>query len=214
MCTLGNGWWRGRMGFLGERAHYGDRLAFLGQLEVTTDDGAVHILATDDPGARARQGSRGRHLRRADHGPPVRPRAALRPCRRDHRGRPQGARGRRRTTDAGHRDDPRAADLASPQRQASDRLRPEPRRLGPSACAIGDFRGRGRRPARRGARRRRARRGPASQRQGDGHVLPGGDRKRGARTGIHLPRIPLRRDRRPRRDHGPKTSKRSSSAAT
>ncbi|MDR7187007.1 alpha-L-rhamnosidase [Microbacterium trichothecenolyticum] len=46
--TLGNGWWRGRMGFLGERAHYGDRLAFLGQLEVTTDDGAVHVLATDE----------------------------------------------------------------------------------------------------------------------------------------------------------------------
>ncbi|MFF2485105.1 family 78 glycoside hydrolase catalytic domain [Microbacterium sp. NPDC058062] len=45
--TLGNGWWRGRLGFLGERAHYGDRLAFLGQLEVTTADGAVHVLATD-----------------------------------------------------------------------------------------------------------------------------------------------------------------------
>ncbi|WP_019179611.1 alpha-L-rhamnosidase [Microbacterium yannicii] len=46
--TLGNGWWRGRMGFLGQRAHYGDRLAFLGQLEVTTDDGTVHVLATDE----------------------------------------------------------------------------------------------------------------------------------------------------------------------
>ncbi|MEU1972716.1 family 78 glycoside hydrolase catalytic domain [Microbacterium sp. NPDC019599] len=45
--TLGNGWWRGRFGFLGERAHYGDRLAFLGQLEVTTEDGAVHVLASD-----------------------------------------------------------------------------------------------------------------------------------------------------------------------
>lgn len=46
--ALGNGWWRGRMGFLNQRAHYGDRLAFLGQLEVTTADGVTHVLATDE----------------------------------------------------------------------------------------------------------------------------------------------------------------------
>ncbi|KQR39354.1 alpha-L-rhamnosidase [Microbacterium sp. Leaf159] len=46
--TLGNGWWRGRFGFLGERAIYGDRLALLAQLEVTTADGRVHTLATDE----------------------------------------------------------------------------------------------------------------------------------------------------------------------
>jgi alpha-L-rhamnosidase len=45
--TLGNGWYRGRLGFRGNRALYGDRLAFLGQLEVTTADGATHLLATD-----------------------------------------------------------------------------------------------------------------------------------------------------------------------
>ncbi|WP_194396209.1 alpha-L-rhamnosidase [Microbacterium atlanticum] len=45
--TLGNGWWRGRFGFLGKRALYGDRLAALAQLEVTTGDGAVHVLGTD-----------------------------------------------------------------------------------------------------------------------------------------------------------------------
>lgn len=44
---LGNGWFRGRLGFRGERAHYGDRLGLLAQLEVTTTDGAVHVLATD-----------------------------------------------------------------------------------------------------------------------------------------------------------------------
>ncbi|MET9088368.1 family 78 glycoside hydrolase catalytic domain [Streptomyces sp. NPDC004237] len=44
---LGNGWWRGRLGFLGQHAFYGDRLALLAQLEVTTEDGAVHVLATD-----------------------------------------------------------------------------------------------------------------------------------------------------------------------
>lgn len=46
--VLGNGWWRGRFGFLGERALYGDRLALLAQLEVTTADGEVYTLATDE----------------------------------------------------------------------------------------------------------------------------------------------------------------------
>ena len=45
---LGNGWYRGRLGFTGRGAFYGERLALLAQLEVTTDDGAVHVLATDD----------------------------------------------------------------------------------------------------------------------------------------------------------------------
>jgi alpha-L-rhamnosidase len=44
---LGNGWFRGRLGFHGRRALYGDRLAALAQLEVTTADGAVHVLNTD-----------------------------------------------------------------------------------------------------------------------------------------------------------------------
>ena len=44
---LGNGWYRGRLGFQGRRGLYGDRLALLAQVEVTTADGAVHTLATD-----------------------------------------------------------------------------------------------------------------------------------------------------------------------
>jgi alpha-L-rhamnosidase len=44
---LGNGWYRGRLGFTGERALYGDHLALLAQLEVTTRGGTVHVLATD-----------------------------------------------------------------------------------------------------------------------------------------------------------------------
>src|SRR5919198_1323284 len=36
---LGNGWFRGRLGFRGRRAFYGDRLALLAQLEGTTSDG-------------------------------------------------------------------------------------------------------------------------------------------------------------------------------
>jgi alpha-L-rhamnosidase len=45
---LGNGWYRGRLGFQGGRAKYGDRLALLAQLEVTTADGSVQTIATDE----------------------------------------------------------------------------------------------------------------------------------------------------------------------
>ena len=45
---LGNGWFRGRLGWGDRRALYGDRLALLAQLEVRTSDGDVHVLATDD----------------------------------------------------------------------------------------------------------------------------------------------------------------------
>jgi alpha-L-rhamnosidase len=44
---LGNGWFRGRLGFQGQRGLYGDRLALLAQLEVTTADGSVRVLGTD-----------------------------------------------------------------------------------------------------------------------------------------------------------------------
>ena len=44
---LGNGWYRGRLGWDGRRGHYGDRLALLAQLEVTTAHGAVHVIGTD-----------------------------------------------------------------------------------------------------------------------------------------------------------------------
>jgi alpha-L-rhamnosidase len=45
---LGNGWYRGRLGWDGRRGLYGDRLALLAQLEVTTSDGTVHVLGTDN----------------------------------------------------------------------------------------------------------------------------------------------------------------------
>ena len=45
--TLGNGWYRGRIGFEGRRAIYGDRLGMLAQLELTLADGTVRMLATD-----------------------------------------------------------------------------------------------------------------------------------------------------------------------
>jgi alpha-L-rhamnosidase len=45
---LGNGWYRGRLGWDGRRARYGDRLALLAQLEVAMADGSVHVLASDE----------------------------------------------------------------------------------------------------------------------------------------------------------------------
>jgi alpha-L-rhamnosidase len=45
---LGNGWYRGRLGFGNERALYGDRLALLAQLEVTYADGSNETIGTDE----------------------------------------------------------------------------------------------------------------------------------------------------------------------
>ena len=45
---LGNGWWRGRLGFLGGRALYGDRLGLIAQLEVTFSDGHRQLVCTDE----------------------------------------------------------------------------------------------------------------------------------------------------------------------
>jgi alpha-L-rhamnosidase len=44
---LGNGWYRGRLGFRGARGVYGDRLALLAQLEIETAAGETLRLATD-----------------------------------------------------------------------------------------------------------------------------------------------------------------------
>ncbi|MGQ0605005.1 MAG: family 78 glycoside hydrolase catalytic domain [Anaerolineales bacterium] len=46
---LGDGWFRGRLGFGGGRRNiYGDRLALLGQLEITYAGGAVERVVTDE----------------------------------------------------------------------------------------------------------------------------------------------------------------------
>ncbi|MFL6127001.1 family 78 glycoside hydrolase catalytic domain [Actinophytocola sp.] len=46
--TLGNGWYRGRLGWTGRRGHYGRRLALLAQLEVTYADGTREVVGTDE----------------------------------------------------------------------------------------------------------------------------------------------------------------------
>jgi len=48
-ALLGDGWYRGRLGFGGgQRNLYGDRLALIAQLEVTYRDGTVERVVTDD----------------------------------------------------------------------------------------------------------------------------------------------------------------------
>ncbi|OYO13043.1 alpha-L-rhamnosidase [Enemella evansiae] len=43
---LGNGWWRGDLGFEGAHANYGEELAFLGALVIGFDDGSEQVIAT------------------------------------------------------------------------------------------------------------------------------------------------------------------------
>jgi len=46
-AILGDGWYRGHMGFTGDRNLYGDRLALLLQLQLTYADGQVEVIGSD-----------------------------------------------------------------------------------------------------------------------------------------------------------------------
>ena len=46
--ALGNGWFRGRLGWGGGRAYYGEELAALAQLEIEFSDGYVQSVVTDE----------------------------------------------------------------------------------------------------------------------------------------------------------------------
>ena len=46
--ALGNGWFRGQLGWSGGSAHYGDELAALAQLEIEFSDGYVQTVVTDE----------------------------------------------------------------------------------------------------------------------------------------------------------------------
>lgn len=45
---LGDGWWRGGYGASGTRCTYGRRVHYMGQIELTYQDGCVEIIPTDD----------------------------------------------------------------------------------------------------------------------------------------------------------------------
>lgn len=47
-ASLGAGWYKGKMGFIGERNNYGKQTAFLCQIHITYEDGATEIVVTDD----------------------------------------------------------------------------------------------------------------------------------------------------------------------
>ncbi|WP_245343402.1 alpha-L-rhamnosidase [Aeromicrobium fastidiosum] len=47
-ALVGNGWHRGRLGFMAGRAFYGQRLGLIAELEVTFGDGHVQTVLTDD----------------------------------------------------------------------------------------------------------------------------------------------------------------------
>jgi alpha-L-rhamnosidase len=46
--SLGNGWYRGRLGWTGGRAYYGDRLGLIAQLEIVFADGHRQLVVTDE----------------------------------------------------------------------------------------------------------------------------------------------------------------------
>ncbi|MEO7018506.1 MAG: family 78 glycoside hydrolase catalytic domain [Leifsonia sp.] len=46
--ALGNGWFRGRLGWSGRSGFYGSELGAFAQLEVTFEDGATQVVSTDD----------------------------------------------------------------------------------------------------------------------------------------------------------------------
>ncbi|MFD9889197.1 family 78 glycoside hydrolase catalytic domain [Amycolatopsis sp. NPDC059027] len=47
-ALLGNGWYRGRLGWTGNRGVYGDRVALLAQLEIAYADGTSEVIGTDE----------------------------------------------------------------------------------------------------------------------------------------------------------------------
>ena len=46
--TVGNGWYKGILGFYNQGCHYGSRTALLGQIELTYTDGTAETIVTDE----------------------------------------------------------------------------------------------------------------------------------------------------------------------
>ena len=56
-ARLGDGWYRGYIGFRGQQNYYGDTLALLAQLHVTYEDGSTAVVVRTDDGWRAATGA-------------------------------------------------------------------------------------------------------------------------------------------------------------
>ena len=199
--SLGNGWSRGRLGWNGNRAFYGDRLAVIAQLEVAYADGHRQLVITDETWLAGPSATLANDLydgqtidARLVDDTWLRPGAA-----------PAGL-GQRRNAGVRHqpshavcrpscyppRGPPASGHLVVPVGSHAGGLRPEPRRLAAlhhKRCG----RDRDHRPSRRGSRARRAGRAAPSQRQSHRPVHP--QRRRGPlRAHQDLPRLPIRRD--------------------
>lgn len=46
--TVGNGWYKGILGFFNEGNHYGNRTALIAQIEITYEDGTTEMIITDE----------------------------------------------------------------------------------------------------------------------------------------------------------------------
>lgn len=46
--TVGNGWYKGILGFFGQGCHYGNRTALIAQIEITYEDGTKELILTDE----------------------------------------------------------------------------------------------------------------------------------------------------------------------
>ena len=201
--ALGNGWFRGRLGWGGGRAYYGDELGAFAQLEIEFTDGHVQTVVTDESWTAGPSAVVANDLydgqtidarKRSDawlhpgfSGPELDGRTSRRagpgdadPLHRTAGAPPGGARS--------------GAHLDLTVGQDAGRLRSEPGGLG-EGPRPGPGRHRGDAAACRGAGARRARRASAAYGQGHRPVRPqrwGGR----VRTHLHLPRLPLRRGRR------------------
>ena len=198
--AVGNGWYRGRLGFMGARALYGDRLGVIAELEITFADGHRQRVETDRSWTAggsdvladdlydgqtidARQAFRGLvHPRGPAGGVPPRQDPRL-------RDEPAGAVPRTGGDPAG--DAATGAGLALAVRPHAGRLRTEPGRL---AAVHGQGSGRRRDPdpARRGARARGAGRPAAPRRPGHRSLHPQRGRRL-LRADDDVPRLPVRR---------------------
>ena len=170
--TVAEGWWRGRLGFMGgKRENYGEQIGPIAQLELTYEDGSRDTVVTDGVlagrprPAPLRQPLRRRALRRPPRGPGV----VDRRLRRLDLGAGRRAGARRRSPGGpgrpagpSHRDDRRPSTIIPvPRRRGARRLRPGDRRADPDP-GRGAGRDRDHPPPRRGPRARRVGHPPAA----------------------------------------------------
>ena len=173
---LGDGWYRGRLGFGGGRRNlYGDRLALLAQLEITYADGTTERVVTDDklarrprPDPRQRASTTARPTTPAWSAP-----AGRRPASTTAAGRavaPRRPRSRARSSPrpgrrcAAPRCSRRSRSSTSPSGAHDRRLRPEPGRPAADHASRAPAGHDDHAAPRRGARGRRAVHPPAARR--------------------------------------------------